>query len=128
MKRSPTEYMLDLARSFPCLEPKLRWWDPANFDADIFHDMIGGWSSSERQAAHFVLTVWNPGYARDCGWTFDVVEAVSSLDPVNRAPIYRLRCPALLSLEPSCCLSAVDPGVSPDFSLLGDRKNLRFSP
>ena len=49
--------------------------------------MIGGWSSSERQAAHFILTVWNPGYARDRGWTFDVVDAVSSPDPVNRAPI-----------------------------------------
>jgi hypothetical protein len=26
-------------------------------------------------------------YARERGWTFDLVEAVSSLDPVNRAPI-----------------------------------------
>ncbi len=84
---SPTEYILALARSFPCLKPKLRWWNPANFDAEDFHGMIGGWSSSERQAAHFILTVWNPGYARDRGWTFDVVDAVSSLDPVNRAPI-----------------------------------------
>ena len=84
---SPTEYILALARSFPCLKPKLRWWNPANFDAEDFHEMIGGWASSERQAAHFILTVWNPGYARDRGWTFDVVDAVSSLDPVNRAPI-----------------------------------------
>lgn len=49
--------------------------------------MIGGWSSSERQAAFFILTVWNPDYARDQGWTFDVVDAVSCLDYVNRAPI-----------------------------------------
>ncbi len=87
MTVSPTEYILALARSFPCLKRKLQWWHPKNFDAKIFHDMIGGWSSSERQAAYFVLTVWNPGYAREQGWTFDVVEAVSCLDPVNRAPI-----------------------------------------
>ena len=87
MTPSPTEYILALARSFPCLKPKLHRWNPANFDADVFHEIIRGWSSSERHAAYFILTVWNPGYARDRGWTFDVVEAVSSLDPVNRAPI-----------------------------------------
>ena len=53
MKQSPTEYILALARSFPCLGPKLRWWNPASFDAEEFHDMIGGWSTSERHAAHF---------------------------------------------------------------------------
>jgi hypothetical protein len=67
MKQTPTDYILTLARSFPCLKAKLQWWHPRNFDAEIFHDMIGGWSSSERQAAYFVLTVWNPGYARDRG-------------------------------------------------------------
>jgi hypothetical protein len=87
MKQSSTEYILTLARSFPCLGPKLRWWNPASFDAEVFHDMIGGWSTSERHAAYFILTVWNPGYAREKGWTFDAVEAVSSLDPVNRMPI-----------------------------------------
>ena len=87
MKPSPTQYILALARTFPCLEAKLRFWHPANFDADDFHKMIGGWSTSERHAAYFVLTVWNPGYARDRGWTFDAVEAVSSLDVINRRPI-----------------------------------------
>lgn len=84
---SPTEYILALARSFPCLQRKLQWWHPANFDAEVFHGMMGGWSSSERQAAYFVLTVWNPDYARERDWTFDLVEAASCLDPVNRGPI-----------------------------------------
>jgi hypothetical protein len=87
MKQTPTEYILALARSFPCLEPKLRWWNPTSFDADVFHDLTRGWSTSERHAAYFILTVWNPGYARDHNWTFDAVDAVSSLDPVNRLPI-----------------------------------------
>ena len=87
MNQSPTEYILALARSFPCLEPKLRWWNPDNFDADDFHDMTRAWSTSERYAVSFVLTVWNPGYARERQWTFDAVEATSSLDLVNRMPI-----------------------------------------
>ncbi len=88
MKLSPSDYILALARSFPCLKPKLQWWRSGqNFDANVFHGMIGGWSSSERHAAFFILSVWNPGYAREQGWTFDLVEAVSSLDLVNRAPI-----------------------------------------
>jgi hypothetical protein len=86
---SPTEYIMTLARSFPCLEPKLRCWKPASFDANDFHEIIGGWSTSEYHAALFILTVWNPGYARGKGWTFDVVEAVSSLDYVNRLPILK---------------------------------------
>ncbi len=87
MNPSPTEYILALARSFPCLEPKLRWWKPRGFDAEDFHDMTRAWSTSERHAVSFVLTVWNPGYAREKQWTFDAVEAVSSLDPINRMPI-----------------------------------------
>jgi hypothetical protein len=89
MKQSPTEYILSLARSLPCLEPKLKWWNPTNFDADDFHRMAGAWSTSEHHAVLFILTVWNPGYARDRGWTFDFVDAASSLDPVNRLPITR---------------------------------------
>jgi len=57
MNQSPAEYILTLARSFPCLEPKLRWWKPSNFDADDFHDMTRAWSTSERHAVSFVLTV-----------------------------------------------------------------------
>ncbi len=87
MSPTPSEYIIALIRSFPCLKPKLHRWNPASFDADDFHEMIRGWSSSERHAAYFVLTVWNPGYARDRSWTFDVVESMSSLDPANRAPI-----------------------------------------
>ena len=87
MNPTPTEYIVALIRSFPCLKLKLQRWNTASFDADLFHEMIRGWSSSERHAAYFVLTVWNPGYARDRGWTFDVVDAASSLDPVNRAPL-----------------------------------------
>ncbi len=86
MKPTPTDYILALARSFPCLRPKINFWK-GEFDANVFHGMIGGWSSSERHAAFFILSVWNPHYARQRRWTFDLVEAVSSLDSVNRAPI-----------------------------------------
>jgi hypothetical protein len=87
MKASLTEYILALARSFPCLEPKIRSWHPSDFDAEDFHDLTRAWSTSERHAVSFILTVWNPGYARDRRWTFDAVEAVSSLDIANRLPI-----------------------------------------
>ena len=70
MKPTPTEYILALARSFPCLEPKLKWWHPMSFDADDFYDMTRGWSTSEQHAVAFVLTVWNPGYARDKAMDF----------------------------------------------------------
>ncbi len=87
MSPCPTKYILALARTFPCLKHKLERWNPKTFDPDLFHDRIGGWSTSERHAAYFVLTVWNPDDARDKGWTFDLVIAVSCLDPENRAPI-----------------------------------------
>jgi hypothetical protein len=87
MNQTPTEFILGLARSFPCLETKLRGWNPKIFDADAFHYRTRGWSSSERQSAHFVLTVWNPSYARQRGWTFDLVDAVSLLDSANRTPL-----------------------------------------
>jgi hypothetical protein len=80
---------MTLARSFPCLERKLRWWKTAHFDADDLYEMTGGWSTSEYHAAWFVLTVWNPGYAKNRGWIFDVVDAASSLDLVNRVPILK---------------------------------------
>jgi hypothetical protein len=47
------------------------------------------WSSTERHAAQFVLTVWNPGAAKEKGWTFSIVDAASFLDPSNREPILK---------------------------------------
>jgi hypothetical protein len=87
MTLTPSEYILALARSFPCLRSKLLGWKQSGFDADLFHDMMRGWSTSERHAGLFILTVWNPHYACRKRWTFDLVEAVSSLDAVNREPI-----------------------------------------
>ena len=87
MRITPSEYILALARSFPCLRVKMLGWKRQEFDADLFHDMMRGWSTSERHAGLFILTVWNPHYARKRRWTFDLVDAVSSLDADNREPI-----------------------------------------
>ncbi len=88
-RQTPTQYILALARSFPSLEPKLRFWNPAVFDADDFYVSSRPWSNGERSLAHFVLTVWNPGYARQKGWTFDLVDVADSLGAEDRAALFQ---------------------------------------
>ena len=79
-----TQTILALARTFPCLEVKLRHYNPEQFDADEFHAMIGPWSSGERLCALFILNVWNPGYAKSQRWTFNLFDFVGTADPDNR--------------------------------------------
>jgi hypothetical protein len=72
------------------LKPKLWNWTPSvPFDADVFHGTIGRWSRGEYHAALFILTVWNPIYAQQKGWVFDMVDAAATLDSANRAPILK---------------------------------------
>jgi len=80
----PTERILKIARSFPCLERKLRHWHPPVFDPDKFFEMTSGWSHGELLCAAFVLVVWNPINAHEKGWTFDVAEFAGTATYENR--------------------------------------------
>ncbi|HEY4415937.1 MAG TPA: hypothetical protein VGO57_09615 [Verrucomicrobiae bacterium] len=61
--------------------------DHCGFDPDLFHEQIGVWSSGERLGALFLLNVWNPGYARDKGWFFNIMDAAGTFDPDNMGGI-----------------------------------------
>jgi hypothetical protein len=82
-----TALILRVARSFPCLDGILGDWNPQQFDADVFASMMGRWSSVERMAGLFVLCVWNPGYAEDQGWKFDLFDFVGAADSSNKAAL-----------------------------------------
>ena len=93
MNSKPTDYILALARSFPCLRRKLQHFDPTEphplrpdertFDADRFYAAMAGWSRGEELCGLFVLNVWNPSYARDNGWSFDMFRFVNTADESN---------------------------------------------
>lgn len=81
MRIAPSEFIIALVESFPCLVGKWQGkWDVAKFVK-----YSGAWSSGERYAALFVASVWNPYDAkRRRGWTFNVVEALGTWDSGNR--------------------------------------------
>ena len=94
---NPTDYIFTLINSFPCLRSKVKHLNVTEphplrpeeytFDADRFHRSMAGWSSGERLCGLFILNVWNPGYARNCGWTFDVIEFMSVASQSNLEPV-----------------------------------------
>jgi hypothetical protein len=83
-RKTPTEKILVLARSFPCLERKLQGWQPREFDPDEFWRMTGGWSHGELLCAAFVVHVWNPGWAAKNGPTFDFMDFAGIADTDSR--------------------------------------------
>ncbi len=86
---TPTETILTLIRSFPCLDRKLKNWNPKTFEPEQFYAMTSGWSHGEQLCADFVLNVWNPGEARTKGWTFDLMEFAGIADPDSRDALLR---------------------------------------
>ena len=88
-KREPTpdQHIFHLIRSFPCLAKRARpWLDRATeFDPDHFHSQFARASSSEALSALFILNVWNDGYARTKGWSFDLRAFMSNADDGSRA-------------------------------------------
>lgn len=58
MAADKTDRMLDLARSFPSLRPKLRAAE--SFNAAALWQDAQPWSHGEKCAAAFVLSVYNP--------------------------------------------------------------------
>jgi hypothetical protein len=79
--------MQSLIDAFPCLRRKgVRWktGDMNDGSAD-FEAQISGMSSGEREAALFVLQVWNPYTKRHASRRFNVVEALNRWDEGNRA-------------------------------------------
>lgn len=78
---SPGDCMLQLARTFEILAPKvahIRKWESAEFD-----QMARKFSSSEVCAARFILTVWNWNTKWKCG-PFNAVDAVSNWSQHDR--------------------------------------------
>jgi hypothetical protein len=83
MTIEPTDYILRLARSFPCLRSKIMDYRPAKFDPDAFHALMDAWSHGERLCGLFVLNVWNPVAAKSKGWQFDLMDFVGIVDAGN---------------------------------------------
>jgi hypothetical protein len=82
---NPTEKILRIARSFPCLEKKLAGWNPPAFDPDKFFQMMGGASHGEWLCAMFILNVWDPGGAKlKEEWHFEFFDFAGIADSGNR--------------------------------------------
>lgn len=84
--RQSREYILHLARSFPCLEHKVSHLTWQTWDVDKFMEASAAWSSGERQCAKFIASVWNPLYAKGQGWTVDLMDFATA-DARNRQPL-----------------------------------------
>jgi hypothetical protein len=80
-------YILQLCATLPTISHRVRNWDIDDWDVDKFMQSYGVASSGERYAMLFVANVWNPGYAREQGWTFDMIEAAGTLDSTHRRAI-----------------------------------------
>lgn len=57
------------------------------FDADRYAKTIDACSTYTRHMRLFILNVWNPGYAKSKGWTFDLFAALRGLDDNNSRAI-----------------------------------------
>lgn len=57
------------------------------FDADRYALTVDDCSTYTRHMRLFILNVWNPGYARSKGWTFDLFQALRGLDDNNSRAI-----------------------------------------
>lgn len=74
-------YICGLISSFVFLHTPI----PERWDIDEFMLSLGTASSGERMAMLFVANVWNPGYARENEWLFDVFDALARWDSRGRA-------------------------------------------
>ena len=88
----PTKTILELARTFPCLDIKLRRWNPREFDSDNFAAMMSGWSHGEKLCGLFVLNVWDPERAKTMGWNFNVFDFVGTSDSESRTALIHWVC------------------------------------
>lgn len=57
------------------------------FDADRYAKTVDACSTYTRHMRLFILNVWNPGYAKSKGWTFDLFAALRGLDDNNSRAI-----------------------------------------
>ncbi|RUL84024.1 hypothetical protein [Tautonia sociabilis] len=81
VQRTPEERIAELARTFPSSlvgAPGIKPWEPRNLDSWAASVV----SSGERQAACFILAVWDSGSAWDCGH-FDLMKALSTWDEAH---------------------------------------------
>ena len=60
-----------------------------SFDPDIFAKRLTKVSDGERHMILFILNVWNPHYAPDKGWQFDLFKALGTLDSQNAESVAR---------------------------------------
>jgi hypothetical protein len=67
--------LLNYHRNVPWLEES---YGLLEFNPDKFHRCIGPWSTGEIYCALFLLNVWNPSYARDKRWRFDLFNFVGT--------------------------------------------------
>lgn len=81
----PTQKIMGLIRTIPCLSKRYKGWNPEEFDPEAFYSLTIGMSHGEKLCALFILNVWNPSYARQRGWEFDVVEFAGTADAESRS-------------------------------------------
>ncbi len=58
-----------------------------SFDPDAFFKLTRSCSEGERHMVLWLLNVWNPSYAKNKKWHFDLFDALGGLDSENRSAI-----------------------------------------
>jgi hypothetical protein len=77
--------IIRLIESFPSIAWRAEHYRKAGeFNVDEFMSYWGTSSSGERHALLFVANVWNPGYATESKWNFDLFDACGSWDTKHR--------------------------------------------
>ena len=76
--RPAEQKIIAIAKKFPALTPHVQ--SLTSWDIDSFMEWLPRSSTGERHAMLFVAVVWNPTYAAQQGWEFNIVRAAGDWD------------------------------------------------
>lgn len=76
--RPSEQKIIAIAKKFPALEGHVR--DLTSWDIDEFMRWLPRASTGERHAMLFIANVWNPRYALEMEWRFNIVVAAGEWD------------------------------------------------
>jgi hypothetical protein len=79
--RPAEQKIIAIAKKFPALTPHVQ--SLTAWDIDDFMVWLPRASTGERHAMLFIANVWNPRYAAEMGWSFNIVVAAGEWDQAH---------------------------------------------
>ena len=76
--RPAEQKIIKIAKTFPTLERHVQ--SLTSWDVDRFMEWLPRASTGERHAMLIIANVWNPRYALEMGWRFNIVVAAGEWD------------------------------------------------